>query len=596
MMQISQFISNLRNAKHPRFILFVASILILFSKSIYFHSLTFGVFPSCELEMALTIYKFYMAKLLCPILISSVLLFTSKKHRITLCMVLVDIFCIANIIYFKCYDLFLTPNDLFLVGNMDGAWTSLEAYLDARLLVFPLLTIVWILISVFVVICNMQIISHIAVGGVICVLFILSYANNILVYDYTDACGVTKLPNRSNDVPFTFKKYCRLPFMGIAMHRLDNRTYVYEQSILSYLPAVIIGYLKDAQSDVELSAQDVTTLNKLINQKSLDHISPTHSVIIILVESLESWVINQCIDNIELTPFLNKLSSNENVLYCNKIKSQTLAGNSGDGQMIINSGLLPIKNGVACMQFYSNVYPNIASIYPTSHTINPWPHIWNQTVMSKRYGFKELHEPEPDQEWQDVDVLGKCASIISNTDSKFCVLAITVSMHSPFNRVNNPLNLSKSTPELLRKYMECVNYTDKCIESFVYTQLSDSIRENTTIVITSDHTIFKPAMLHDFMDYATQRNLSIAYGENYCPLIISSPQIKGNIQIDELCYQMDVFPAILHLIDCEDYYWKGFGVNLLDSVARNNRPITEQEAFVLSDKVIRANYFSSLNK
>ena len=103
-------------------------------------------------------------------------------------------------------------------------------------------------------------------------------------------------------------------------------------------------------------------------------------------------------------------------------------------------------------------------------------------------------------------------------------------------------------------------------------------------------------MLPDFMDYATQRNLSIASGENYCPLIIYSPQIKGNIQVDELCYQMDVFLTILHLIGCEDYYWKGFGVNLLDSVARNNRPITEQEAFVLSDKVIRANYFSSLNK
>ena len=30
-----------------------------------------------------------------------------------------------------------------------------------------------------------------------------------------------------------------------------------------------------------------------------------------------------------------------------------------------------------------------------------------------------------------------------------------------------------------------------------------------------------------------------------------------------------------------------------DSVARNNRPITEQEAFILSDKIIRANWFES---
>lgn len=65
--------------------------------------------------------------------------------------------------------------------------------------------------------------------------------------------------------------------------------------------------------------------------------------------------------------------------------------------------------------------------------------------------------------------------------------------------------------------------------------------------------------------------------------------------LTDTCYQMDIFPTILHLIGCEDYYWKGFGVNLLDSVARNNRVITEHEAFILSDKVIRANWFETIS-
>ena len=326
-----------------------------------------------------------------------------------------------------------------------------------------------------------------------------------------------------------------------------------------------------------------------------NHLEPTHSVIIILVESLESWVINQFIDGVELTPFLNKLTSSQKVLYCDKIKSQTLAGNSGDGQMIVNSGLLPLKHGAACMSFYSNVYPNIANLYSSSYTINPWPHIWNQTVMSKRYGYKQLLEPAPNEEWQDADVLKASSMAIDNATSKFCLMGITVSMHSPFTRVSNPLDLSNHTPDLLQKYMECVNYTDKCIEYFVSSQLNDSVRENTTIVITSDHTIFKPAMLTDNVDYATHKNLSIASKENYCPLIIYSPQIEGNVQIDELCYQMDIFPTIMHLIGCEDYYWKGFGVNLLDSVAGRNSPITEKGAYELSDKLIRSNYFGGCN-
>ena len=434
-------------------------------------------------------------------------------------------------------------------------------------------------------------------GGVICILSIIGYVNNILIYDYTDACRIAKFSNRSKDIPFTFKRYCRLPFWGLAMHSIDNRTYVYEQSILSYFPSVVLAFVRDSGKKVELTTQDISLVEKLTNTETCNtHLEPTHSVIIILVESLESWVLNQSVEGVELTPFLNKLTSIQGVLYCNKIKSQTLAGNSGDGQMIVNSGLLPLKNGAACISFYSNVYPNIANLYSSSYTINPWPHIWNQTVMSKRYGYEQLLEPASNEEWQDTDVLNATSKAIDNTTSKFCVMGITVSMHSPFTRVSNPLDLSNHTPDLLQKYMECVNYTDKCIEHFISGQLNDSVIKNTTIVITSDHTIFKPAMLPDFMDYATEHNLSIASGNNYCPLIIYSPQIQGNIQIDDICFQMDVFPTILHLIGCENYYWKGVGVNLLDSVARNNRPITEQEAYILSDKLIRANYFSTLTQ
>lgn len=304
-------------------------------------------------------------------------------------------------------------------------------------------------------------------------------------------------------------------------------------------------------------------------------------------------MINQKVDGVEITPFLNSLVSQQHVLYCDKIKSQTLAGNSGDGQMIVNTGLLPIKKGVACMQFYSNVYPNIASMYPSSFTINPWPHIWNQTAMSKRYGYKQLHEPKPNENWQDRDVLDRSTQLINKADTNFCAMNITISMHSPFTRVMNPLDISHHTPELLRKYMECVNYTDRCIQKFIEEQLSDTVKYNTTIVITSDHTIFKPAVLKDFEEYAKEHELSFANGENYCPLIIFSPQIKDNVKVNDVCYQMDVYPTIMHLIDCDEYYWKGFGVNILDSMARHNRPVTEKEAYELSDKLIRSNYFKN---
>jgi phosphoglycerol transferase MdoB-like AlkP superfamily enzyme len=111
-------------------------------------------------------------------------------------------------------------------------------------------------------------------------------------------------------------------------------------------------------------------------------------------------------------------------------------------------------------------------------------------------------------------------------------------------------------------------------------------------VITSDHNIFKQGS-KEFSGEYEYVNEKLAQ----CPFIIISPNIESNICLTEAYKQMDIYPTILPLIGCKDsYYWKGFGVNLLDSTARENRPISDQEALVLSDEIIRADWFKTLQK
>ena len=78
--------------------------------------------------------------------------------------------------------------------------------------------------------------------------------------------------------------------------------------------------------------------------------------------------------------------------------------------------------------------------------------------------------------------------------------------------------------------------------------------------------------------------------ENDClPLIIYSPKISGNPRYTEDAYQMDIYPTYQSLLGSGHYYWKGFGVNLMD--AKQNRILNHENALLLSDKVIRNNYF-----
>lgn len=122
---------------------------------------------------------------------------------------------------------------------------------------------------------------------------------------------------------------------------------------------------------------------------------------------------------------------------------------------------------------------------------------------------------------------------------------------------------------------------------------SDSIWRNTSIVITGDHKIFADDIHAMYKDYCIDYNERYKIEKSGCPLIIYSPNINEKVSNStQTYYQMDIYPTVLALMGFSDcYYWKGFGVNLLYSMACHNRPVTEEDACMLSDKLIRANFF-----
>ena len=112
-------------------------------------------------------------------------------------------------------------------------------------------------------------------------------------------------------------------------------------------------------------------------------------------------------------------------------------------------------------------------------------------------------------------------------------------------------------------------------------------------MITGDHSIFWKDRRVEFAKWCKQYNYDWPVEVAACPVIYYSPSITEDIWVEELCYQMDIFPTLLHLTDNEDYYWQGFGVNILD---HNFDMIVRKDSkllFELSDKVIRANYFAN---
>ena len=52
---------------------------------------------------------------------------------------------------------------------------------------------------------------------------------------------------------------------------------------------------------------------------------------------------------------------------------------------------------------------------------------------------------------------------------------------------------------------------------------------------------------------------------------------------------MDIYPTYRTLVGAGDARWRGFGINLMDSTQK--RALPEKDAYRLSDKMIRNDYF-----
>ena len=550
------------------------------------------------------VFVFYLPKIVVSILLGSFVFLTKRNWWTILLLLVIDLWCIANLMYNNANDLLLDIPAIQLANNLKGFESSLSAFFNLNYLCFPILTLIY---AVFIVIIRqskkvsipnfMVCIAIVILSNIgMCIPDWLSYYHNKKDADFDMANG------RKIIIDLYGKNgwHCFIPFHEVKMDALPDLTYfpdygnyyVYQNSILHYAIAMCVYHANTMQQGApEICVEE---LRESIDKNNRGEPLPNQNLIIILVESLESWPFEMGELSWQVAPHLMDMLHQQKTVAFNTIRSEAKHGVSGDGQMLVSTGILPIYAGSACVIYGNNEWPSYISLYPHSVFIDCSNGVWNQRTMSMKYGYKV--DSYDTNCRTDKDVFLLLNDIFDTIPSPYMTMALTSAMHSPFAKHNGyQLTVSDDMPKFMVEYLEGLHYTDSCFGIF-WKQYKNHTQKNTTIIVTGDHTVFKPAMLKEFHNYAIKHDMNISENESFCPLIIHSAAIENRYIGNDLCYQMDIYPTIMHLIGCEDYYWKGFGVNLLDSATRYNRPFTEQEAYELSDKLIRSNYFATLKQ
>ena len=291
------------------------------------------------------------------------------------------------------------------------------------------------------------------------------------------------------------------------------------------------------------------------------------NLVLIIVESLNAWVINLEVDGRSVTPVLNALCADSASLVSLHMKTQVKCGHSSDGHFMYNTGLLPLTAESVAMNFGDRDYPSLAKAlkgYDAFEMVCDKLSMWNQLVTYRSYGYDRVYafaELEPSLKQYDYVLdrvlLRTAPDRLKEARRPFFAQLVTLNMHSPYDALQDikPDWVSRSdafTPEV-RNYLEATAVFDTELGLFLDRLKAEGLYDNTVVVIVSDHT--------ERVDDAPQGRPSLDPEGNNCVLLALNTG-QGR-HIDGVVGQIDVFPTILDLMGANAYDWKGLGNSML---------------------------------
>ena len=344
------------------------------------------------------------------------------------------------------------------------------------------------------------------------------------------------------------------------------------------------------------------------------------NLIVIQVESLEDFVINKKVDGQEITPNINKLLNNS--IYLPNIFEQVNEGTSSDSDLMVNTSMLPLRQGSTFFRNPATTYNSLPNIlekdgYSTIAIHSDKGSFWNYAQGLNGIGFDKFvdyYSFDRDENiglgLSDGSYFRQIEPMIKELKQPFYAFTVTLTSHGPFDLPKEYREL-KLSPELddnvLGGYFQSIHYTDAKIGMFIESLKKDGLLDNTVIAIEGDHTGPHKYYNSKIESLSNPESWWLDNGNHTVPLIIYNPSIKTPVKDDVYGGQIDIMPTLLYLlgIDNNVYQNTALGRNLLntkrsyavltDKTIKGELTDKEREivgnVLDLSDKMIRADYF-----
>lgn len=331
------------------------------------------------------------------------------------------------------------------------------------------------------------------------------------------------------------------------------------------------------------------------NQRTTTHeVNPKiKNVVFLLLESFMSVTSDLVVKGKRITPFLDSLKHTDDVYYNGNVHPNITIGESGDGQFIYMTGILPLRAKYTVGEAKHNTLPyalprllqNKMNIVHTEIVVPSSLGVWQQEKMNIAYNLKDCYSKSMVQGNQGEDLTDESVFDLAMRTSKtknqpFFSMVLSISTHQPYREIVDP-NFTiedNSLPQGYKYYLNACHFADLQIEKYIDHLKQEGLYDNSLIIITSDH----HAHL-DALDMEGKISTDL-------PLYIINGNIDKSQSYDGPCNQLDVYTTILDIlnINCK---WRGLGHTLLLPNYTNS---VDDKAYDLSEMIIMGDYFKLL--
>ncbi|WP_299087937.1 LTA synthase family protein [uncultured Metabacillus sp.] len=358
--------------------------------------------------------------------------------------------------------------------------------------------------------------------------------------------------------------------------------------------------LADSNSLTEI--ENYVNANRKEPSQDLNGIAEGRNVILLSLESLQNFVINEKLNGQEITPFLNDLIKES--YYFENFYHQTGQGKTSDSEFIVDNSLYPLGRGAVYFTNSSNEYtasPEILKDYgyysSIFHANNK--SFWNRDIMYETLGydrFYDVNDYEVTEEnsvgWglKDIDFMEQTVQHIDELPQPFYTRLITLTNHFPFELGEEDKMIEEfdSNSKTLNQYIPTVRYMDEAVKHFFDKLKQTDVYENSIIILYGDH-------------YGISENHNVAMEKflgkeitpfetiqlQRVPFIVHIPGVtdKNPQTFSKVAGQIDIRPTIMSLLGIDTSEQIQFGTDVFSddklsfTVLRDGSFITENNVY-----------------